>query len=143
MFDQRIDSEPIPKPSTGDIDGLQPIPIPNQEPSLITQESAPVAHQEADLEILLRALIQTSRHGDRESWITEVDKFGEEPLEAGRGDDLQYPRRSITGVPEGVPLVAGLEDQIAGAGDQHLLAQQRADASLQDIAVFVLACVPV
>src|SRR5438067_2037515 len=50
----------------------------------------------------------------------EVDELVEEPLEAGRGDDLEDPRRLVSGVPECVPLVAGLEDQIAGATDQDL-----------------------
>ena len=45
----------------------------------------------------------------------EVDELCEESLEAGRRDDLQESRWLIAGVPEGVPLVAGLEDQIAGA----------------------------
>ena len=75
MFDQRIDSEPIPKPSRGDIDGLQPIPIPNQEPSLITQESVPVAHQERDLEILLRALIQ-KKERRLPAWLREAIGWG-------------------------------------------------------------------
>src|SRR5439155_9609593 len=36
-----------------------------------------------------------------------VHELCEEPLEAGWGDDLQDPGRLLTGVPEGVPLVAG------------------------------------
>lgn len=42
----------------------------------------------------------------------EVDEFAEEPLEAGGGDDLQDPGGFIAGVPESVPLVARLENQI-------------------------------
>src|SRR5437588_7453981 len=73
----------------------------------------------------------------------EVDELRKEPLKAGRRDDLQEPRRLVTGVPESVPLVAGLEDQIAGTTDQDLLTQQRADASFDDVAVLVLACMAV
>ena len=54
----------------------------------------------------------------------EVDQLVEEPLEARRGDDLQDPRRLVAGVPECVPLVARLEDQIARAADQDLVAEQ-------------------
>ena len=39
----------------------------------------------------------------------EVDKFAEEPLEASRRDDLEDPRWLIAGIPEGVPLIAGLK----------------------------------
>src|SRR6266702_115667 len=49
----------------------------------------------------------------------------------------------VAGVPEGVPLVARLEDQVARPADQYLVAEQRADASFQDVAVLVLAGVPV
>src|ERR1035437_10125053 len=73
----------------------------------------------------------------------EVDKLAEESLEAGGRDDLQKPRREIAGVPEGVPLVARLEDQIAWACGHDFVAQQRPDASLHYVAVFVLVCVAV
>jgi hypothetical protein len=42
-----------------------------------------------------------------------------------------------------VPLVAWLEDQLARACDQRFVAEQRADRSLQHVAVLVLAGVPV
>jgi hypothetical protein len=45
----------------------------------------------------------------------------------------------IAGVPEGVPLVARLEDQVAWAADHDLVAEQRAHLPLDDVAVFVLA----
>ena len=65
---------------------------------------------------------------------SEVDEFAEEALEAGGGDDLQDPGGFIAGVPERVPLVARLENQINRTGDQHLIAQKRADTPLQDVA---------
>jgi hypothetical protein len=40
-------------------------------------------------------------------------------------------------------MIAGLEDQIAGTADDDRLAEQGAHPSLQDVAVFVLARVPV
>jgi hypothetical protein len=72
-----------------------------------------------------------------------VDELLEEVLEAGRGDDLQDPGRLVAGVPERVPLVARLEDQVAGLGHENLVAEQRADLPLQDVAVLVLSRVPV
>jgi hypothetical protein len=71
-----------------------------------------------------RALRQGLRVGL--SRAAELNEFIEALLEAGRRDDLQDPRRFIAGVPERVPLVAGLEDQVTGAGDQFLVPQQRA-----------------
>jgi hypothetical protein len=73
----------------------------------------------------------------------EVDELVEEALEARRGDDLEDPRRLVAGVPEGVPLVARLEEQVARAGDDHLVAQQGADLALEHEAVLVLAQVAV
>src|SRR5205823_12330757 len=67
----------------------------------------------------------------------------EETLEAGRGDDLEDPARLVPGVPEGVPLVAGLEDEVARAGLEDLVTQECAHAALQDVAVLVLARVAV
>jgi hypothetical protein len=42
-----------------------------------------------------------------------------------------------------VPLAARLEDQVARSSDHDVLAEQRADATLDDVAVFVLTRVPV
>src|SRR5688500_10921885 len=67
----------------------------------------------------------------------------EELLEAGRSDDLEDPAGLVAGVPEGVPLVAGLEDQIAGAGLDDLVAEQRSHAALEHEAVLVLPRVAV
>ena len=72
----------------------------------------------------------------------EVDQVSEESLEARGRDDLQDPGRLVAGVPERVPLVARLEDEIAGAADHDVIAQQRTDTSLEDVAVLVLARVP-
>src|SRR5712691_6957745 len=47
----------------------------------------------------------------------KVNQFAEEPLEAGGGDDLQDPGGLVPSIPERVPLVARLENQIAGTGD--------------------------
>src|SRR5213082_2620316 len=61
---------------------------------------------------------------------SQVDELLEEPLESRGGDDLENPRRLLARIPERVPLVARLEDQIAGTADQHLVSQERADAPL-------------
>ena len=64
-------------------------------------------------------------------------------LEARRRDDLEDPRGLVAGVPERVPLVARLEDEVAGLGDHHLVAEQRAHAAPRARAVLVLARVAV
>ena len=46
-------------------------------------------------------------------------------------------------VPEGVPLVARLEDQVSRAADQDLVPEQRSHLAFEDEAVLVLAAVPV
>src|SRR3712207_4363098 len=38
--------------------------------------------------------------------------FSEQVLEPSRGDDLKDPARPVAGVPKGMPLVAGFEDEI-------------------------------
>src|SRR5438046_481065 len=45
--------------------------------------------------------------------LHEGTELVEEMLEAPRRDDLQDPARLVAGVPEGVPLVARLERQVA------------------------------
>lgn len=67
----------------------------------------------------------------------------EEPLESSRGDDLEDPARSVVGIPEGVPLPARFEGQLAGLRIDHLVAEQRAHPSLEHEAVLVLPGVAV
>jgi hypothetical protein len=86
----------------------------------------------------LRERLRRGRGG-----AAQVDELLEVALEAGRGDDLEDPRRLIARVPERVPLVARLVDQIARAGDDDLVPEQCADLPLQDVAVLVLEGVPV
>src|SRR5436190_18223251 len=49
----------------------------------------------------------------------------EEALEAGGRDDLEDPARLVAGVPEGVPLAARLEHEVARPCLGNLVAQQR------------------
>src|SRR5215217_1929615 len=72
-----------------------------------------------------------------------VRQLFEETLEAGRGNDLEDPARLVARVRERVPLVARLEDQVARAGLDDLVAEQRAHAAFQDEGVLVLARVQV
>src|SRR4029077_5218843 len=62
-------------------------------------------------------------------------------LEAGRRDELQDPRRGVSRIPERVPLVTGLEHQVADLGDEDLIAEQCPDLALQDVGVLVLSVV--
>src|SRR5918996_760985 len=73
---------------------------------------------------------------DRAAHIREL---AEEALEAGRRDDLEDPAGLVAGVPERVPLVTRLEDQITRPSLDHVVAQQRAHAPLEHEAVLVLA----
>src|SRR5829696_6260956 len=76
-----------------------------------------------------------------EGWacrLAGLSRLLEEVLESSGGDDLQYAARPVAGVPEGVPLVAGLEDEGALFRDDDLVAELRAQTALQDVAVLVL-----
>ena len=55
-----------------------------------------------------------------------IGKFAEEALEAGWSDDLEDAGRLITGVPEGMPLVARLKHKIARLGKHHIFTNQGA-----------------
>ena len=58
-------------------------------------------------------------------------------LEAGGGDDLEDAEGVVGGVPEGVPLVAGLEGEVAGLGVDDVVSEEGAHAALEDEAVLV------
>src|SRR6476646_3668394 len=73
----------------------------------------------------------------------EPVELAEEVLEPGRRDDLEDPARLVARVPEGVPLVTRLEDEVAGAGLDDVVAEEGAHPALEDVAVLVLARVPV
>ena len=75
--------------------------------------------------VAVTELLEASRldFGD----AAEIDQLIEELLKACRGDDIQDPGWFVAGVPEGVPLPAGFEDQIAGLADHNLFAEQRSD----------------
>ncbi|MGY3698205.1 hypothetical protein ACVIGA_008285 [Bradyrhizobium sp. USDA 3240] len=64
-------------------------------------------------------------------------------LEGGRRNDLQYAGGRVPGIPERVPLLARLEDQISRIADHDGVAEHRPDAALEDETVFVLAMMPV
>ncbi len=78
----------------------------------------------------------------RPSHAAEIEEFGEEPFEAGWRDDLQDPSGLIAGIPEGMPLIARLEDEVAWVSEQHLVTQKRSNAAFENVAVLVLARVP-
>src|SRR4051794_4124651 len=64
-------------------------------------------------------------------------------LEAGGRDDLDDLAGRVAGVPEGVPLVARLEDPGARAGAHDLVAEERAERAGEYVGVLVLAVVAV
>jgi hypothetical protein len=64
-------------------------------------------------------------------------------LEARRRDDLEDPAEAVARVPEGVPLVARLEGQVAGLGVDDVLTEEGPQPAFQHIAVLVLAGVAV
>jgi hypothetical protein len=70
-------------------------------------------------------------------------QLAEQLLQAGGGDQLQHPGGRIPRVPEGVPLPAGLEDQVPRLGDDLPVAQQLPKLALEHVAVLVLTGVVV
>ena len=64
-------------------------------------------------------------------------------LETRGRDDLGGPADGIAGVPERVPLVARFEGEVAYLGVHHIVAEQRSQPTLQDVAVLVLLGVAV
>src|ERR1017187_5815074 len=77
------------------------------------------------------------RRGVRLRDATEVDELGKEALDAGRRDDLKNPAGGVPGVPERVPLSAGLQYEVAWAGLEDVVAEERCHAALQHVAVLV------
>src|SRR5690349_2854055 len=73
----------------------------------------------------------------------ERRKLTKVSLETRGRDDLKDPAGRVTRVPEGVPLVAWLEHQVASTGLDNVVAQQRSHPSLKHEAVLVLARVTV
>src|SRR5690349_24146387 len=59
------------------------------------------------LELVARAQVGQRVLGGGDG-AAQRDELGEEPLEAGRRDDLEDPTRLVAGVPERVPLAARL-----------------------------------
>src|SRR5215207_5342755 len=68
----------------------------------------------------------------------ELADLREVLLEAGGRDQLAEPSGLVTGVPEGMPLAARLEDEVAWVREDDLVAELRAHPSLEDVAVLVL-----
>src|SRR3712207_3451604 len=64
-------------------------------------------------------------------------------LEPSRGNDLKDPARLLAGVPKSMPLVTGFEDEIPFLRVHNLIAELRPHASLEDVAILILVCVPV
>src|ERR687898_3338476 len=64
-------------------------------------------------------------------------------LESSRGDDLKDPQRPVTGVPKGVPLVTGFEDEISLLRIHDLISEQRSHAPFKDVTVLILVSVTV
>src|SRR3954447_6267633 len=71
------------------------------------------------------------------------DQLVEVLLESAGRDDLQDSRRLVGRVPEGVPLIARLVDEVARVRDHYLVAKKCAQSALEDEAVLVLARVQV
>src|SRR5687767_14252565 len=93
----------------------------------------------------LREVSEESRHLFRDH-LVRLDlraELAEQALETARRDDLQDPAGLVARVPEGVPLVAGLEHQVADLRVHDLAAELSAHAALDHEAVLVLASVAV
>ena len=64
-------------------------------------------------------------------------------LESGRHDDFQYPQRPVAGVPEGVPVTAGFEDEVARLCNDFVRVLDDPEPALEHEAVLVLSAVSV
>src|SRR5919198_6668738 len=97
-----------------------------------------------ELEVMAVALAERGQlirvRVDRAAHVGELP---EEVLEARGRDDLEDPARLVARVPEGVPLVARLEDEVAGTCLHDVVPEQGAHAPLEHEAVLVLARVEV
>src|SRR3954454_12532668 len=69
----------------------------------------------------------------------QISELVEEVLETSRSDDLEDPRRLVAVVPECVPLLARLEDEVSRLGVNHVIPQDRSHPAIDDVAVLVLA----
>jgi hypothetical protein len=123
--------EPRPDHCAEPVSGLW-LPDPEAE-SLEQARDAARVH----LELVAGAeLAEDARLGLRHP--AEVDQLVEEALEACGRDDLEQARGFVARVPERVPLVAWLEDQVARRSDDDVVAEQSADAAFEHVAVLVL-----
>src|SRR6185369_4322617 len=68
-----------------------------------------------------------------------VHELIEVMLEAGRRNYLQNSRRLLTGIPERMPLIAWLENQVADFAVDDFVSEQCTDATFEYIAVLILA----
>ena len=75
----------------------------------------------------------------RSTCAAHVDQFGEERLEAGRRDDLEDPGRLVAAFQNVCHWLRGLKTRSPGPGVDHVVAEQRAHAPLEHVAVLVLA----
>jgi hypothetical protein len=75
-------------------------------------------------------------HAGHQLWrrLGDVLEGFEQVLQPGRGDDLQDDCGLVGGVPEGVPLPARFEDQVAGVAEGLLAAEHVAAMSSTDSA---------
>ena len=67
--------------------------------------------------------------------LEEIDHLGEVPLEPSGRDHLENAGGCVAVVPERVPLLARLEDQVACLSVHDLVTEKRAHASLEELAL--------
>jgi hypothetical protein len=77
--------------------------------------------------------------GARFERAAERGEVTEVLLEARGRDDLEDSAWLITGIPERVPLITGLEDKLARPSLDDVIAEQRTHPTFEDEAVLVLA----
>jgi len=90
----------------------------------------PLSNPIGGFEIGLKTI--TGRDVRRGDYIFEV------VFESSGRNDLEDPARAITGIPESVPSVAGLEDEVARLREDCSSTKPGSHLALQHIALFVL-----
>ena len=89
--------------------------------------------------------IVPGRQGENLFWIKRrrpTGQFREVTLKPGRRDDFQDARWSVARIPEGMPLIAWLEDQVASIGQNNLSTQISANPPFNYKTVFIFIPMP-
>jgi hypothetical protein len=113
--------------------------------SVSTWETYPVLLNQVRDTIEIEFDIVPGREGNNLFWIKRrlpTAQFREVTLKPGRRDDLQDARWLVASIPEGMPLIAWLEDQVASIAENNLSTQINANPPFNYKTVFIFIPMP-